>query len=92
MARRSTGSIGRRLKSAKAGNRVSFPDFCRRTFSVSGLRLAETDARSSSVLIDEIDTRRLEGPPYDVERSPAWLTCSAFKLMDGDSPNARPFR
>jgi hypothetical protein len=54
--------------------------------------LAKTNAGPASVLIDELDSRRLEGSPYDLERSPAGLTCSAFKLMDGDRPNARPFR
>ncbi len=52
------------------------------------LRLAQTDTRSSTVFVDEFDSRGFESPPDHVESGPARTARSVFQLMDSNGTNS----
>jgi hypothetical protein len=49
------------------------------------LRLAQPNSRTSSILFDELDTGGFERSLYYIQCRAAWLTCAAFKLVNGNS-------
>jgi hypothetical protein len=53
-----------------------------------GDRIAEPDARPSSILIDEFDAGGLECSPYDIEGRSTWLVRAALELANGDNADS----
>jgi len=57
----------------------------------SGFVLPESNARTPSIGIDELDAGGFERSFDHLECGPAWLTCSRFKLVNGDDAYTREF-
>jgi hypothetical protein len=51
--------------------------------------LAQPHPRAAAVFVDELNAGRFEGPPNDIKRRAARLTCAGFKLMHGYDADAR---
>jgi hypothetical protein len=47
------------------------------------LRFAQTDAGSSAIFCNELNSGLFEGAPHIFKRTRIWLPCSAFKVRNG---------
>ena len=56
--------------------------------NILGSRFAQSNARTTAVLIDENDTRILECAPHHFQGRPSRLTGAAFQLMNSNSTHA----